>query len=229
MKYILIAYLTAAFCVLAVADEVRLTNGRTLVGIAREEEPDRVVVETRYGDLRFPRSEVQSIEQGRTDLHEYRERFDAVNSCPSAADLIELAKWAQERGLIRYVNGLLTQAIEIDDENAEARAMLGFVKFEGQWMFPRERQAVLAARETERRALSPRTVPVRKTRSKPEETPYSLGLPLLPSRSTTNVYPSRYNVHYSGGYVMSIGGVTPGGDVVIPYPIRPRVATGVTR
>ena len=105
--------------------------------------------------------------------------------------------------------------------------MLGYVKFEGSWMYPRERQAVLAARDKERRALSPRTVPVRRSRSKPEETPYSLGLPLQPSRSATDVYPPRSNNYGGGGggYVMSIGGVTPGGDVVIPYPIRPSVAT----
>jgi hypothetical protein len=229
MKYFLIAYLvTAAFCVAAAADEVNLTNGRTLVGIARNEEPNRVVVETRYGDLRFPRTEVQSIKTGRSDLHEYKERLDAIGACPSAAQLFELAEWAQDRGLIRYVNGLLTQAIALDPDHAEARSLLGYVKYEGNWMFASERDAILKSREAEHRTVAAKTVPVRRTRQQPEETPYSLGLPLQPNRNNMDVYPPRspYNTGgyssggYDSGYVMSIGGVTPGGDVVINYPLR---------
>jgi hypothetical protein len=232
MKYILIAYLTAAFCVVATADEVKLNNGRTLVGIARHEEPNRVVVETRFGDLRFPADQVQAIEPGRTDLHEYKERFDAIQGgCPSAADVFTLAQWAQEKGLVRYVNPLLTQTIELDPDHAEARHLLGYVKYEGNWMFPGERDAIVKSRAAEHRTMveKTKTRPVRRTTAPVEETPYSLGLPQVPNRSYTDVYPPRSpynsgNGSYGGGYVMSIGGVTPGGDVVLTYPIR----TGTT-
>ena len=149
MKYILIAYLTAACCVVAVADEVKLTNGRTLVGIARHEEPNRVVVETRFGDLRFSEKEVQAIVPGRSDIHEYKEKVDALGGCPSAAELFELAQWAQERGLVRYVNGLLTQAIAMDPDHAEARNLLGYVRYDGNWMFASERDVLMRARAEE--------------------------------------------------------------------------------
>jgi hypothetical protein len=234
MKYILIAYLTAAFCVVATADEVKLANGRTLTGIASREESGRVLVVTRYGDLRFPESEVQSIEPGRSDLHEYQEKLDALGPCPAAADVFALAQWAQERGLTRYVNGLLTQTIELEPDHAEARALLGYVQFEGNWMFKSQKDSILAFRESEHRTVVEKrrkTVPVRRTTPQPEETPYSLGLPLVPNRSTTDVYPARSGGYSSGGgYIMSIGGVTPGGDVVIPYPIggRAGVRTGTT-
>lgn len=224
MKYVLIAYLTAACCVVACADEVRLTNGRTIVGIARHEEPNRVVVESRFGELRFPADEVQAIEPGRTDIHEYKERWDALNdTCPSAADMFALAQWAQERGLVRYVNGLLTRTLELDPDHAEARQLLGYVQFEGNWMLKSQKNSIMAFRESEHRtvAAKQRTVPVRRTTPKVEETPYSLGLPLLPDRSSNDVYPHRQQGYYSsGGYVMSIGGVTPGGDVVLTYPLR---------
>jgi hypothetical protein len=221
MKYILIAYLTAAFCVVAVADEVRLTNGRTVTGIARREEPNRVVVETRFGDLRFPADEVQAIEPGRTDLHEYKERFDAMNACPSAADVFSLAQWAQDRGLVRYVNPLLAKTIEIDPDHAEARSLLGYARYEGNWMLQSERDAVLKVREAEHRTVAKRTKPVRRTTRPVEETPYSFSLPLQPDRSTTDIYPHHTGGSYSsGGYVMSIGGVSSTGDVVITYPIR---------
>src|SRR5262245_56041133 len=183
MKYILVAYLTAAFCVVACADEVTLTNGRTYVGIARNEEPNRVVVETRFGDLRFTRDQVQSVQPGRSDIHEYKERLEALGGCPTAAQLFELAEWAQDRGLTRYGNGLLTQVIEMEPDHAEARQFLGFVKYDGNWMFSRERTAILRAREAEHRTVAKRTVPVRRTTRPVEETPYSLGLPLQPSRT----------------------------------------------
>jgi hypothetical protein len=162
---------------------------------------------------------VQSIQPGRSDLHEYKERFDALGGCPSAADVFGLAQWAQERGLTRYVNGLLMQTIELDPEHAEARNLLGFAKYEGNWMLKSERDAVQKSREAEHRTVAKRTVPVRRTTPKPEETPYSLGLPLQPNRSTTEVYPVHRGYSSTGGYVMSIGGVTPGGDVVINYPL----------
>jgi hypothetical protein len=236
MKYVLIAYLTAAFCVVATADEVKLNNGRTVVGIARHEEPNRVVVESRFGDLRFPADEVQAIQPGRTDIHEYKERFDAIQGgCPSAADVFTLAQWAQERGLVRYVHPLLTQTLELDPEHAEARRLLGYVQFEGNWMLKSQRDSIVAFRQSEHRtvATKQKTVPVRRTTPKVEETPYSLGLPMLPNRSTTDVYPPRspYNSghgSYGGDYVMSIGGVTPGGAVVLTYPIiRGTTGTGV--
>jgi len=236
MKYILIAYLTAAFCVVATADEVKLKNGRTLTGIARHEEPNRVVVETRFGDIRVPETEVQAIEPGRSDLHEYKERLDALGGCPSAQQLFELAQWAEERGLTRYVNGLLMQVLQLEPDHAEARALLGYVRWEGNWMFPRERSTIVQAREAEHRTVAKRTVPVRRTTRPVEETPYSLGLPLQPDRSYTNVYPPRspyntggYSSGGDGGYVMSIGGVTPGGAVVINYPLRANVGRMNTR
>src|SRR6185369_3238715 len=235
MKYILIAYLTAACCVVAVADEVKLTNGRTVTGAARREEPNRVVVETRFGDLRFPADEVQAIEPGRTDLHEYKERFDAMNACPSAEDVFALAQWAQDRGLVRYVNPLLTKTLEIDPDHAEARNLLGYAKVEGNWMLRSERDAVLKVREAEHRTVAKRTVPVRRTTRPVEETPYSFSLPLQPNRSATDVYPHHTGGSYSsGGYVMSIGGVSSTGDVVITYPIirgtciRGGVSTGTS-
>jgi len=232
MKYILIAYLTAAFCVVATADEVRLTNGRTIVGIARHEEPNRVVVESRFGDLRFPADEVQAIEPGRTDIHDYKERLDALNSgCPTAADVFTLAQWARERGLVRYVNPLLAQTIELDPDHAEARQLLGYVQFECNWIPKSQKDSIVASRQAEHRtvAAKERTVPVRRTTSKPEETPYSLGLPMLPNRSSTDVYPHRTQGSYSSGdYVMSIGGVTAGGAVVLTYPIRGMMGTTTT-
>jgi hypothetical protein len=144
---------------IAAADEVKLTSGRTLVGIAHDE-GHRWMVETRHGDLRVPKSEVASVAQGRTTLHEYKERLDALTGCPTATEMFELALWAQDEGLIRYVNPMLTRTIEIDPDHRQARTMLGFVYHEGQWMTTTARNTMVDVQESiERRAAQkpPRT------------------------------------------------------------------------
>jgi hypothetical protein len=133
------------------------------------------------------------------------------------------------------VNPLLTKTLEIDPDHAEARNLLGYAKVEGNWMLRSERDAVLKVREAEHRTVAKRTVPVRRTTRPVEETPYSFSLPLQPNRSATDVYPHHTGGSYSsGGYVMSIGGVSSTGDVVITYPIirgtgiRGGVSTGTS-
>lgn len=216
MKYIWIAYLVAMGCVVALADEVQLTSGRTLVGIAHEES-DRWMVETRHGDIRVPKSEVQSMTPGRTPMHEYQERAQGLESgCPTADQIVEFALWAQSEGLIRYVNPLLNRAIEVDPDHREARHLLGFVQHEGKWMGAAARDVLVEVQaNAQRRAQKPRAEPARKRSV--EETPYSLGLPLLPSRSWTNVYPTKRGYYSDGGVVISIGGVTTTGQIVVPF------------
>src|SRR2546421_12119395 len=95
MKFAWTALLTAVLSSVALADEVLLTNDRTLVGIAREQ-GSRVVVETRLGDIGFPKEEVRSITPGRTPIHEYQEKFQALGDHPKASELFDLALWARD-------------------------------------------------------------------------------------------------------------------------------------
>lgn len=222
MKYIWIAYLVAMGSVVALADEVQLTSGRTLVGIAHEES-DRWMVETRHGDIRVPKSEVRSVTPGRTAVHEYQERVQGLDSgCPTADQVVEFARWAQSAGLIRYVNPLLNRAIEIDPDHREARHLLGFVQHDGKWMGAAARDVLVEVQaNAQRRAQKPRPEPTRKRSV--EETPYSLGLPLLPARRTDTVYPQKRGYYGGGGVVISIGGVTTGGDIVVPGMSTPLV------
>jgi hypothetical protein len=196
MKYFWTALLTAGLSGAAMADDVLLTNGRTLVGIAREE-PGRVVIETRLGDIGIPRDQVQSIATGRTPIHEYKERLANLdNGCASAAETFELAEWARSQGLVRYVNGLLQRTIESDPDHAEARRLLGFVRHEDRWVPASERRAVQQEEERRHRTQTASrpapTLPIRRTTPRPEETPYSLGIPPGP--------PPRGSQRYDGGY-----------------------------
>lgn len=55
-----------------------------------------------------------------------------------ANGLFQVAKWADENGLKTDSKRLLRQVIKIDPEHAEARAMLGYQKYEGKWLTQRE-------------------------------------------------------------------------------------------
>src|SRR5258706_9751249 len=112
MKPWLTALLIAGLAATADADIVQLLDGRTLVGIAQTESGS-MVVRTRHGDIRIPECEVLSVVPGRTVLHEYDERVAALYGCPTAYEVFELALWAQQQGLIRYVHHLLTWTLNI--------------------------------------------------------------------------------------------------------------------
>jgi hypothetical protein len=193
MKYLAIALLTVGLSSAALADEVLLTNGRTLVGIAHQE-PNRVLVETRLGDIGIRTADVKEIVPGKTSIHEYQDRLASLGDKPSAADVFALALWAQNEGLVRYVNPLLQRTIELDPNHAEARQLLDYVRFEGRWIRSRERSAVMAMEERHQAARKrPATVPIRRTTPQVERTPYWLGLPAYA--------PPRGSTRYDTGYI----------------------------
>jgi len=212
MKYWLTGLLTVCFSGVALADGVLLANGRTLVGIAHEES-DRWVVRTGRGDIRVPKSDVQSVVIGRTSLHEFDERIAALYGCPAVFEMFALALWAQQQGLIRYVNGLLMRTIELDPDHPEARRMLGFVRLEGQWLTVTARDAQLAALKCcgaagQAKARS-------KRRASLETTPYTLGIPMSQARPTRGYVAS-------GGYSMWQG-VVPAQNLTNLPAVGPRV------
>ena len=122
-----------AFASSAVADEILLRNGHKITGIEREEK-ERIVVETGYGTVAFPRDQVVSVTKGETPMHAWPVRFAEVEKSKEAGDFTKLAAWARENGLPRYVAGLMRRAMELDPENAEARAALGYVRHKGKWV-----------------------------------------------------------------------------------------------
>ncbi len=174
----------------AAADEVKLTQGRSLVGIARREE-GRVVVETRHGTITVPAADVASVTPGRTALHEYRERLTALGSSPDAAKVYALSMWAREQGLIRYVATLQQWTIALDPDHRDARADLDYIQYQGRWVPRQDRNAYEAGRRTQvqkQEQTRPTTkAKVRPSRPQPEMSPgyQYLGIPpSLPPRGS---------------------------------------------
>jgi hypothetical protein len=217
MKCLATALLILGLSRAALADDVLLTNGRTLVGIAHNE-PNRVLVETRLGDIGIPHADVKEIVPGKTPIHGYKERLAALGPKATAAEVFALAQWAREEGLVRYVNGLLQRTIELDPNHAEARMLLDYVRYEGHWIRSRERDAVLAVEERHQAGQKrPATVPIRRTTAKAERTPYWLGLPpYLPPRGSTR-YDTGYIPYfpnYSTASSVMPGGAASGGPTM---------------
>ena len=51
-----------------------------------------------------------------------------------AAKLADVAKWAKVKGLERDVKRIAKAVLKLDDQNEIARNLLGFVRFDGEWM-----------------------------------------------------------------------------------------------
>lgn len=183
------ALLAVALAGLARADDVLLGNGRTLVGIASEES-SQWLVKTRFGDLRVPKAEVICVSRGQTPMHDFEERRATLESCPAASEIFDLALWAQEQGLIRYVHALLTQTISLEPDHAQARWMLGYSRVDDRWMTSSERKAWLASQECTPVPAPKRLTQARARRSL-ETTPYGLGIPMTRARSTSSYGASR--------------------------------------
>ena len=104
------ALVACLFCLPAVADEVRLKDGRVLFGKVEKTERD-VVVETREGEVRVRRDEVVSL---RTE-QQLRDEFQALaaRSADSAFAHLQLAKLAGEQGLVPELWQQLDRTLEL--------------------------------------------------------------------------------------------------------------------
>ncbi len=215
MKYLMIAILSAGVLQSASGDEVRLTNDRTLVGVAREES-DRVIVEMNFGTVTLPRSDVRSITPGRTLLQDYEERLAGLGNCPDAPQTFELALWARDQGLSRYVQELLNRTIVLNPDHEQARALLGYESYQGKWMRGAELKKAQGWVEVQGRWVPPTEPddfcnpepaapavvhPAKRKAAEPEGVPYTLGFPAYNTNKGTR------NTGY-GGYSLW-GGVNP--------------------
>lgn len=121
----------------AAADEILLTNGKKIVGLHRKDpkQADKVIVEVPVGTIVLEAKAVSSINPGRTLLHEYQEKFDAIKDSKNAGDFWTLAQWAKQNKLTRYVTPLAEKTVSLEPNHAQARAELRHEKqADGGWL-----------------------------------------------------------------------------------------------
>jgi hypothetical protein len=143
-----LAFLAAAFLALvaarARADEVLLKDGRSFEGKIEKETKDQVAIQTRFGRMEFTRAEISEIKHGKTTEETFEERWQAAKS---AADYYDLGLWCQEKKIKNEAKRCMKRAIELEPDHEGARTYLGFVRYEGEWMTPEERDAKVRAKE----------------------------------------------------------------------------------
>jgi hypothetical protein len=149
------------------ADEVHLRGGGRLSGVVLERTAESVLVEVGPGQIRLPMIRVERIVVGPSALALYRTRAAAL-AADDVNGWVRLARWAEAQGLLTQAREAYQRVLDLDPGNAaahqslgdvlldgqwvsmdESYRMKGFVLFEGAWMRPEERQALLAERAAE--------------------------------------------------------------------------------
>lgn len=153
------------------ADDVLLTNGRTFEDVVARVEGEKVAIHLPYGAIRIPRSKVVRIDRSTTALEHFLTRRRALAADPgtTAADWLELARWARAENLATAYREAARRASELDpgatglapvmrdlgflyDDTSdrwlpedELMRRRGLVHYEGAWVTPAERSQALAA------------------------------------------------------------------------------------
>jgi hypothetical protein len=147
------------------ADEIHLKGGGRLTGEIVEQTAENITVDIGAGRMTVKMSTVVRIDKSTSPLQEYRTRAAGL----AAGDVEgwrELARWASNQGLGTQAREAWTRVTAVVPDDAEANRGLGlvqqdgrwmteeesylargFVKFEGEWMAPGEKQAILAERQ----------------------------------------------------------------------------------
>lgn len=147
------------------ADVLHLRTGGRLEGVLVQETAESLTIEVGQGQLSVPRGSVLRIERSESALSEYRTRLAAMVQADLGA-LMELARFASERGLRRESRATWVRVLALDPRSVEAHLALGhvlvgdtyvdqdeayrargYVYFEGRWMTPAEQAYLLRERE----------------------------------------------------------------------------------
>jgi hypothetical protein len=152
------------------ADEVFLRGGGSIHGDVVQRTATSVVMEVGPGRMTLPMSRVERIVSATSDLSVARERAGRL-APGDVAGWLALARWAEDRDLLTQAREAYEHVLAVDPQNAEANSALGrvrlagrwvtaeesyrargYVPFEGGWVSPEERAAVLAERAAEAHA-----------------------------------------------------------------------------
>ena len=128
----LITSLLLALSVAATADIIYLNTGGIVKGQIVDEDPDEVIVKTRFGEIPINKDDIDFIERG-TDKEIFQQRLKKINMNDSDA-IVELGGWAQTVGLKKEAKQMFEKAIEIEPDHYFARTELGHRKHKGKWM-----------------------------------------------------------------------------------------------
>lgn len=114
------------------ADTVVLVDGRQVQGRTREE-GDELVVQQKFGEVRFPRAQVVRVVK-EDDVYAQLERKQKELADGTADERYSLGVWCREKGLDGEARVAFTSVLRLDPDHAGARAALGYVREDGRWL-----------------------------------------------------------------------------------------------
>lgn len=133
MRLLLVILVGGFFAINIYADEIKLANGSVIDGIIKED-GKKVIVETGLGIVEFNRNYVESIQKGKSKLEEYYEKYNNIKDSKNADDFYELAKWAEQNKMNKFVKKLYEKVLELKPGHEGARRALGYQLYQGKWM-----------------------------------------------------------------------------------------------
>jgi hypothetical protein len=179
--------MTAAFPFLGAADTIYLKGGGRVEGQVVEQTADRVVIEVSAGQVTLPRTRIDRMTLGSTALAQFRARASRLAS-NDVAGWLALADWAADNDLATQARQAYAHVLEVEPMNGVAHQALGdvftggrwlsadesyrargYMEFEGEWVRPEERQALLqerALRAAESRARAESDARVREAEAR---------------------------------------------------------------
>ncbi|HXY40083.1 MAG TPA: hypothetical protein VEQ10_10445 [Vicinamibacteria bacterium] len=149
------------------ADEILLKSGGRLSGVVVEKTDTTVSIECSPGRVTLPLSRVERISQAPSSLELWRARAAGLGPA-DVRGWASLARWADEHGLATQARESWQRVLALDAGHPEANAALGrvwlngawmsredawraqgYVEFDGRWVTPAERAALLEEQRTE--------------------------------------------------------------------------------
>ena len=141
----------------ALAEQVILKNGGRISGILVERSASHVLMQIGPGQVKIPLANVERVVEGRSALATFSERAERLQPMDREGWL-DLGSWARDAGLATQARQCFERVLALDPENAIAQAGVGnvllngrwlnpdeayrargYVRFEGSWMLPEER------------------------------------------------------------------------------------------
>ncbi|MBM4036964.1 MAG: hypothetical protein FJ290_00495 [Planctomycetes bacterium] len=114
-------------------DVVHLRSGGKVEGAIVSRTASEVVVQTAAGKVTLKAAEVARIEVKASPLDVYRQMAAKVKE-DDADGRYQLGLWCQDQKLFREARGEFERAIALDPNHKGARAKLGYVQRDGQWL-----------------------------------------------------------------------------------------------
>jgi hypothetical protein len=117
----------------AAADEIFTRSGGHLVGEIVERGATSVTVDIGIGRVELPLSYIDRIVPGDAPLTVYRQRAQVL-APGDVAGWLALGRWARENDLPAQADEAFSRVVARDPGNAAAQQALGRVEVDGQWM-----------------------------------------------------------------------------------------------